>query len=104
MANPMKDWELTVIPAYGRDYETSAEAFDAWLADKDFYICTPGHPSYLNKSDAERFGVPNNTIRIRFKGKTEIFFVKYNPETRQWTKGGSTDDEELEEIEDVDME
>jgi len=92
----MTDWEITVSPAYGRDYESANEAFAAWMADKDFYICTPGYPSYLNKQDAERFSVPNNTVRIRYKGKTEIFFVKFDPETRQWTRSEST-----EEVEDV---
>lgn len=80
------NWELTVIPAYGRDYDTAEEAFADWMNDKDFYICTPGHPSYINKSDAEKYGVVNNTVRIRFNNKTEILLAKYDKANNKWIK------------------
>jgi hypothetical protein len=94
----MKDWEITVTGAYGRDYETSDEAFAAWMADKDFCIHTPGHASFINKSDAEKFGVPNDLIRIRYKKASELVLVHFNKVTGEWTKGEDTE-EELEEIE-----
>jgi hypothetical protein len=96
----MNDWEITVIPAYGKEYNTSDEAFDAWMSDKDFYIMTPGYPSYINKSDAERFGVPKNTIRIRFKNKTELLIVKFNEQG--WIKYATTEDALTDTVEDSD--
>ena len=91
-----RDWVITVMPAYGRDYETAEGAIADWLADKDFFICTPGYPSYLNKADAERFGTPRNTIRIRYKKKTELVILKYDPVKKSWTSEGSTEDDEEE--------
>lgn len=90
---PTSDWELTLIGAYGRDYQTADDAFAAWMANKDFYICTPGHPSYINKRDAEEYGVPNGLVRIRYKKKTEVFTATYDKKTGQWTKSMSTEEE-----------
>ena len=67
---------ITVIGAYARDYETSKEVMLAWMAGKDFYITTPGYPGYINREDAERYGVPENIIRFRFKGRQELLILK----------------------------
>lgn len=67
---------ITVIGAYAHDYATSKEVMLAWMVGKDFYITTPGHPSYINREDAERYGVPENIIRFRFKGRQELLILK----------------------------
>ena len=48
---------LTVTPGYGRDYKSAQDAKSDWAAGKDFVIANPGYPTYINKQDAERYGV-----------------------------------------------
>lgn len=97
-----KDWQVTVVPAYGKDYKTADDVWNAWMKDKDFRIMTPGYPGYLNKQDAEVFGVPDNVVRIRFNQMTLLLVVKYDKVTRQWSKLLTTEEEEEnEDAEDV---
>lgn len=45
---------ITVIPAYGRDYQDASAVRKAWEAGKDFLISdigNPWHGSYINKDD-----------------------------------------------------
>jgi hypothetical protein len=42
---------MTIIPAYGRDYQSKAEISVAWNDDKDFIIQPSGQ--MINKQDAE---------------------------------------------------
>jgi hypothetical protein len=66
----------TLIPAYGRDYQTEAEVRTAWKAGKDFIIYTIGHAfdgAAINKFDAESVG---GVFNIRYKQKTEVCVIK----------------------------
>jgi len=53
--------ELTLVPAYGRDYKSKAAVQADWDANKDFQI--HGGP-YINKADAEQKGI---SVRIRYQ-------------------------------------
>ena len=48
---------LTVTPGYGRDYKSAKAAKADWAAGKDFVIANPGNATYINKQDADRYGV-----------------------------------------------
>lgn len=69
---------ITVSPAYGRDYKSSAAALADWEDNKDFLVeavwpsCPTGR--YVNKSDVIRI-IPDAEVRIRFKRKTEVVIV-----------------------------
>jgi hypothetical protein len=66
----------TLIPSYGRDYQTEAEVLAAWNAGKDFTIHTIGHTfdgAQINKEDAESTG---GVFNIRYKGKTEVCVIE----------------------------
>ena len=66
----------TLIPAYGRDYQTEAEVLADWEAGKDFIIHTIGHAfdgAAINKEDAESVG---GAFNIRYKQKTEVCVIE----------------------------
>jgi len=61
---------LTLLPAYGRDYTSARDAFADWQADKDWEIASygPYMGRYVNRpqvSDGER-------ITLRYKGATQL--------------------------------
>jgi len=73
------DLELTLIPAYGRDYKTSAEVIKAWNNGRDFQIATVSsawHGSYANKEDAEGFTGTHCKIRFNRLRDTILINVK----------------------------
>jgi hypothetical protein len=49
-------FELTIVPAYGRNYNSKAAIWSDWLAGKDFQIASYGADTgrYINREDAER--------------------------------------------------
>ena len=49
-------FELTIVPAYGRTYNSKAAIWADWLAGKDFMIASVGADTgrYINREDAER--------------------------------------------------
>lgn len=63
---------LTVVPAYGRDYQTRREALNAWDSGLDFIIASygPDDGRYISKRDV--VANPNLQIKIRYKGLTQI--------------------------------
>jgi hypothetical protein len=63
---------LTVMPAYGRDYKSQKAVKEDWAANKDFIIATLGHPTYINKQDADRDGVK---VMARYNKLTKIVGV-----------------------------
>jgi len=63
---------LTVTPAYGRDYKSQKAVKADWSANKDFVIATLGHPTYINKRDADRDGVK---VMARYNNLTKIVSV-----------------------------
>jgi nicotinamide riboside kinase len=60
---------LTLTPAHGRDYKSQKAVKDDWLKNKDFVVATLGHPTYINKQDADRDGVK---VMIRYQNLTKI--------------------------------
>ena len=60
---------LTLTPAYGRDYKSQKAVKADWGANKDFVIATLGHPTYINKQDADRDGAK---VMIRYNNLTKI--------------------------------
>jgi hypothetical protein len=70
---------LTVVPAYGRDYQTQAEALADWDAGKDFLIRTlptdPDDGRYISNREV----TPNLSITIRFNKLADIV----NPANRE---------------------
>jgi len=68
---------ITVIPAYGRDYKSEHDVLVDWRAGKDFLMVNQSR-SYINISDAEKFGVPQRQIRIRYNRKRSLVIVKVN--------------------------
>ena len=83
MAN---DRRLTLSPAYGRDYKSSTDVFQDWITNYDFVIKTPGYHTYINRSDAERYGIPGgrDTIKIRYNHLVDSILVIYNQITQEW--------------------
>lgn len=67
---------LTVIPAYGRDYQTEAQAMEAWREENDFFILDgPYRGSYLSSADVDRAvkdGVRFINIRYRNTSKVAV--------------------------------
>lgn len=55
----MSEW-VTVVGAYGREYKTLKEMQKDWDENRDFYMSDLLRGSYINKSDAEKFGVRVN--------------------------------------------
>ena len=47
-------FELTIVPAYGRTYNSKAAIWSDWLAGKDFQIASVGADTgrYINREDA----------------------------------------------------
>ena len=80
----MKGWGITIGPAYDRDYKTEEEAIAAWNEGKDFKIHTPCYPTYINRADAENYGAPDNTVKIRYSGLAEFVFLHWNG--KEWEK------------------
>lgn len=51
-------FELTVIPAYGRTYQSKAKAWQDWQDGKDFQVADIGQGGrYINREDADRAGL-----------------------------------------------
>lgn len=66
---------LTVVPAYGRDYKTAKEAKSAFEANSDFLIMdisSPDDGKYASKHD-----LPAGTeVKIRYNKHQDFTFVK----------------------------
>lgn len=71
----MSNSNTTIVPAYGDDYKTRAQAIAAWNNGKDFRIADISNRDdgrYVNKSDATKSNV---TVMIRYNKLTEITTV-----------------------------
>ena len=63
---------IGVIPAYGRDYGSVEAITKDWLAGKDFMIADVScqwNGSYVNRGDAETYGIAE--VRVRYAKKTK---------------------------------
>lgn len=65
----------TLIPAYGRDYQTAEEVQAAWNAGKDFQITSmgPHFSQYVNIND---FKDPVVRLNIRYRRQTRIHVIE----------------------------
>ena len=66
---------LTVVPAYGRDYNSAKEVQADWDAGKDFLIqdiSSRDDGKYINKNDATK----GMTLNIRYRRLTQIKQIK----------------------------
>lgn len=66
---------MTVVPAYGRDYKSKAEAVADWEAGKDF-IVQDISSRWDGKACSCRDFPKTQTINIRYKKRTQIALVK----------------------------
>lgn len=66
-----------VVPAYGRDYKSKAEAIADWEAGKDFSLEGYGGGGYVNIESARQEGI--KTVNIRYARKTKVAVVKVSP-------------------------
>jgi hypothetical protein len=68
---------MTVVPAYGRDYSSKKEVLSDWENNKDFQICdimSQHDGSYINKQDAENYGVKQ--ISVRYNKLRKVMVIK----------------------------
>lgn len=61
--------DVTLIPAYGRDYKSAEAARKDWNDGKDFQIA--GGP-YTSIRDVDQF----RSVKIRYAKKTKVLIVK----------------------------
>ena len=69
---------LTITPAYGRDYTTAEAAKADWEANKDFQIASVNSPNcgaYINKADAALFGGVTS-VGIRYAKLTKKTIIQ----------------------------
>lgn len=71
---------LTLIPAYGRDYDAAAKVLTDWKAARDFKIqdiSCPSNGAYINCGDALRFAdLKGTTFRIRYRQLQDIVMIR----------------------------
>ena len=68
--------QITLTPAYGRDYKSKKAVLEDWNANKDFIINHFGHPydgKPINKQDAA--AAYNDTFYIRYHKLTKVMPV-----------------------------
>ena len=64
--------ELTLSPAYGRDYKSKAAVLEAWNADKDFHTIF----GYVNKQQVAQLKADGYThLHFRYKKLATIAVV-----------------------------
>lgn len=64
---------LVLVPAYGRDYKTIAEASNAWHDNFDFKIIAGNYRgSYINKADAIKYDV--GLVQILFDKREKNYY------------------------------
>ena len=67
---------LTLIPAYGRNYKTREEIIKAWEEGKDFKIATVAHKDcgrYTSVRDLKEF--PGTYVKIRYNKNADFVLV-----------------------------
>ena len=74
----MNPFELSVKPAYGRDYKNKKEILADYLANKDFEVSDISNKGKVNKSDCLRYGVACLIIRYSNLRKTASINVVKN--------------------------
>jgi hypothetical protein len=65
---------LTVSPAYGRDYKSQKEVKQDWEENKDFFVQSMFQSGYINKQDALAQGI--TSVNVRYKRLTQVCVIK----------------------------
>lgn len=66
----------TIVPAYGRDYQSKAEAIADLEAGKDFLICDVSH-TFDGKYCSIRDFAKGERLKVRYKKLRKVFiYVK----------------------------
>lgn len=65
---------FTLVPAYGKDYNSVGAVIEAWKAGKDFRI--KQKTSVINIRDAEEFGVPDDRVCIRYNKERDVVTIR----------------------------
>lgn len=73
--------DMTVSPAYGKDYTTAKDAIAAWNSGKDFIIQDITHPYWSMFPVSKTFYVSKRdltteTVYIRFNNNTKVCKVE----------------------------
>ena len=76
---------FTLVPAYGRDYTSKSDVMTGWNVGEDFNITSVHAHGYINKEDAERIGVPENAVKIRYANKTRTVIIQVKKKYRRIT-------------------
>jgi hypothetical protein len=73
---------MTLIPAYGRDYKSAADVTAAFLAGKDFKVCSfDAGGTYANLADCQTMGL--RTVTLRYGKLRRVCVVQVPPEGAQ---------------------
>ena len=70
---------ITVVPAYGRDYETAEQAISDWEVGKDFRISDiscPANGCYISRRDGR-------AVKIRYHRFQRFVIVKESRDARK---------------------
>lgn len=68
--------ELTLVPAYGRDYITATDCLLAWNAGKDFQIATIASPDYRRYTSVRDFKqFPGQRVKIRYNQLADFVMI-----------------------------
>jgi hypothetical protein len=73
----MSEVELTIVPAYGRDYRTERQCLRDWWEGKDFRINTPlsrWDGKYTSIRDLAKF--PGQHVKIRYNGMKDFVLIR----------------------------
>ena len=79
--------ELTLIPAYGRDYKTVEALLTDWKDGKDFRISTSVYKydgAYTSIHDLNQF--PGKHVKLRYNGCRDFILIRVSD-------GGVVDDD-----------
>jgi hypothetical protein len=76
----MSKW-ITLVPAYGRDYETAEDVLAAWVAGKDFLIRDISMGRDDGRYTSCRDGEPGSplaryTFKIRYRQLQDIALIR----------------------------
>lgn len=64
---------VTVVGAYGKNYNNIVSAVDAWDRGKDFQILEGAKATYINKSDWHKY---LNSEVVAYQGHTSTWILQ----------------------------
>ena len=66
----MYPFQITVLPAYGRDYKNKRDILADYLANKDFETIDIASKGKINKSDCQKMGIA--CLIVRYKNNQRL--------------------------------